>query len=1006
MSSPNIISTKFLRPRSSGFFLFSLLFLVALAPILFLFPQNVYALDITLAWDANSEEDLAGYRIYCRQEGESYDYNDPAWEVDKAETSCTIYNLDNHTTYCFVARAFDTSGNESADSNEVCYQASENNAPAANAGPDQTVNEGATVTLDGSNSTDPDGNIESYLWTQTAGTSVTLSDAGEVQTTFTAPSVGGGGEALIFRLEVTDDGGLKDTDTAIINISNVNQAPTADAGPDQTVNEGATVTLSGSNSSDPDGSIASYQWTRTEGTAVTLSDPASATPTFTAPLVSAGSEALSFQLTVTDNGGLSGTDTVIINVSNVNQAPTADAGLDQTVDEGDTATLDGSNSYDPDGTIVTYEWTQTRGTAVTLSNASEVQPAFTVPSVGGGGEALIFRLEVTDDGGLKDTDSAIINISNVNQAPTADAGRDQTVDEGDTVTLDGSNSYDADGTIATYTWTQMAGTSVTLSDATAAQPTFTAPDIGPDGDLLTFQLTITDDGGLQSTDACIVNVSWVNDSPILTSLSIGGATSVIENTTANYTATAAFSDGTTKTVTDSASWSEDSSSASINSSGVVSTSEVTTDQTVTITASYTFGDVTETAQKVVTIVDVPASNLAPMNPVITSPYDGQMECDLLTHITTEPFSDPDSDLHGQSRWQISEQEDFSSLILDTTSTERLTELTVPHMLLEGDTTYYVRVRFYDIYPEPSDWSDAIEFTTTADVNDVNLNGIPDEQEVNAEVDLNGDGTYDSEQPGVIKCVQSEIGNVTIGVSKASDSITSIEALETIDPSTISDKIKRPKKFLLGLFSYRLSVNKPGATATVRVYFSKDISKARTFFKYDTINGWQDYSQHTTFGEDGRSITLEVKDGGYGDSDGIANGIILDPGGLAAGSTSGGGGGSDSDGCFIATAAFGSYAEPHVKLLRDFRDQHLLRNMPGRWFVRMYYRYSPFWADLINTHSWCKPIVRLALMPLVGISYVLIKASMVTSILAGLMLVLFVLGCFLRMHGRPVTGGKQ
>jgi hypothetical protein len=86
---------------------------VALALILFLFPQNLYALDITLAWDANSEEDLAGYRVFSREEGENYNYNQPAWEGDKTETSCTIYDLDDDTTYCFVVRAFDTSGNES-----------------------------------------------------------------------------------------------------------------------------------------------------------------------------------------------------------------------------------------------------------------------------------------------------------------------------------------------------------------------------------------------------------------------------------------------------------------------------------------------------------------------------------------------------------------------------------------------------------------------------------------------------------------------------------------------------------------------------------------------------------------------------------------------------------------------------------------------------------------------------------------------------------------------------
>jgi len=725
MSSPGIISTRFSRSRSSRFLLFSLLFLIASAQILFLFPRNACAVDVTLTWDANSEGDLAGYRVFYREEDQSYNFNEPDWEG--SDTTCAISDLDENTTYYFVARAFDTSGNESGNSNEVYYQH--------------------------------------------------------------------------------------------------NLAPTADAGPNQTVNEGVTVTLNGSNSSDPDGSIASYQWTQT------------------------------------------------------------------------------------------------------------------------------------------------------------------------------------------------AGIPVTLSDATSATSTFTAPDVGAGGETLTFQLTVTDDGGLQAADSCIINVSWVDESPTLSSISINGASSVNENATSNYTATATFSDGTTETVTESVTWTEDSSFATINGDGVLSVSEVMSDQTVTITASYTYDDVTETDQKVVTITDIPQSNLPPISPVITSPYYGQMECDLLLHITTGPFSDPDGDTHGQSRWQISKQKDFSSLILDVTSTEHLTELTVPRTVLEPDTTYYVRVQFYDAYLVPSEWSDTIEFTTTSDANDLDADGIPDDQEVGDDVDLNGDGIADNYQPDVIKCVQSEIDNTTIGVSTASNSIAAIEAVGMIDPSTISDKTNKPERFFSQLFFYRLSLHEPGATATIRIYFSKDISSADTFFKYDTISGWQDYSEHTTFNNDDRSVTLEVKDGSYGDSDGVANGIIVDPGALveasdlietSEGTGSGGddGGGSSAGGCFIATAAFGSYAEPHVQLLRDFRDQCLLTNTPGRWFVRMYYRYGPFWADLINIHTWCKPVVRLALMPLVGTSYVLIKASVATRILTVLLPALLVVGYFLRIRGRPVTGSEQ
>ncbi len=78
-----------------------------------------YGLDVVLTWDANTETDLAGYRVFYREDGQSYDYNNPAWEG--IQTTCTIYSLDDGTGYYFVARAFDTWGNESGDSDEVTY---------------------------------------------------------------------------------------------------------------------------------------------------------------------------------------------------------------------------------------------------------------------------------------------------------------------------------------------------------------------------------------------------------------------------------------------------------------------------------------------------------------------------------------------------------------------------------------------------------------------------------------------------------------------------------------------------------------------------------------------------------------------------------------------------------------------------------------------------------------------------------------------------------------------
>jgi hypothetical protein len=212
--------TKRLRTRFSTFGFLSLFTFVL---VLFLLPQNVYSLNVTLAWDPNSEEDLAGYRIFYREKGQSYNYEELAWEG--SETTCTIDNLDDNTTYYFVARAFDTWGSESGDSNEVYYAPPQNTPPVADAGPDQTIDEGVTVTLDGSNSYDPDGAVVAYSWTQTAGTSVTLSDATAVQPNFTAPDVGQYGESLTFQLTVTDNSGLQSTDTCIVNVTWVNEPP-------------------------------------------------------------------------------------------------------------------------------------------------------------------------------------------------------------------------------------------------------------------------------------------------------------------------------------------------------------------------------------------------------------------------------------------------------------------------------------------------------------------------------------------------------------------------------------------------------------------------------------------------------------------------------------------------------------------------------------------------------------------------------------------------------------
>ncbi|MEJ2236479.1 MAG: PKD domain-containing protein, partial [Syntrophobacterales bacterium] len=212
---------------------------------------------------------------------------------------------------------------------------------------------------------------------------------------------------------VTDFGGLKDSDTTIVNLTGENDPPTADAGPDQNVDEGTTVILSGSNSFDPDDGIESYLWKQILGPPVSLSDPEAVQPTFFAPEVGPDGFSYTFELTVTDFGGLQASDTAIVNVIWLNDPPTANAGVDQTVLEQSTVNMDGSKSSDPDEGIESYLWKQAAGQSVTFSDPTSAQPTFEAPSFDkSGDQPLIFELIVTDNGGLQSSDSTNVSVSN------------------------------------------------------------------------------------------------------------------------------------------------------------------------------------------------------------------------------------------------------------------------------------------------------------------------------------------------------------------------------------------------------------------------------------------------------------------------------------------------------------------------------------------------------------------------------------------------------------------
>ena len=282
-----------------------------------------------------------------------------------------------------------------------------------------------------------------------------------------------------------------------------NTPPTANAGAGQSVFKNALVTLDGSGSSDPDGDSLTYAWSQVSGPAVTLSNPSSVNPTFPA----SGTGTLVFSLVVNDGHGNSSTP-ASVTITVQDRAPTAMAGSNTSVIPGNRYTLDGSGSSDPDGDAITYSWTQTGGTPVTLDTSVAGKATFTAPLQPG---ALQFSL-VVSDGQLSSPPSTVMITVTTDPVPVATAGADQTVPKRSTAVLQGSGT-DSDQQPLTYLWQQVAGTPVILQNATSAMATFVAP--ATPGDLK-FSLTVND--GINNSVPSALTVHVIDLAPVISSV--------------------------------------------------------------------------------------------------------------------------------------------------------------------------------------------------------------------------------------------------------------------------------------------------------------------------------------------------------------------------------------------------------------------------------------------------------------------------------------------------------
>jgi hypothetical protein len=207
-----------------------------------------------------------------------------------------------------------------------------------------------------------------------------------------------------------------------------------------------------------------------------------------------------------DGGGLTSSDTCVIRVNSSNGPPVADAGGDRTVEEGESVVLDGTGSRDPDGDPLTWLWTQEDGLSVELSDSAVSEPTFQAPNVDSNGTTLVFLLVVEDEEGLSDQDRCLITVLGDNELPQVDAGITQEVDEGERVILDGSGCHDPEGKELKYLWVQTDGVGVELETPDMETASFTAPEVGPAGAYLAFDLFVEDSGGLKARDHCFVDV--------------------------------------------------------------------------------------------------------------------------------------------------------------------------------------------------------------------------------------------------------------------------------------------------------------------------------------------------------------------------------------------------------------------------------------------------------------------------------------------------------------------
>lgn len=461
-----------------------------------------------------------------------------------------------------------------------------------------------------------------------------------------------------------------------------------------------------------------------------------------------------------------------------------------------------------------------------------------------------------------------------NRPPAADAGQNSTVVEGEVATLDGSGSEDPDGDEIEYLWTRISGPAVILSDSESEQASFRAPEVGEDGGSIVFELLVTDSTGQESSDRITVYVSdlpiehhdvaaleakeMIDADPSIKIVDVRGETDYCAGHipgAVNYP------------------W----------STGFLEQRYGDFDAADVLLIVCNLGSTSDLASEF--LVSQGFENVYDMSDGMNAWQWETSKCEYPP--TASAGTDQTVSEGGKITLDGSGSFDLNSQIVSYTWSQ-----TGGVSALSWE---YSGTGLSFVAPPVGTGGSTLRFTLTV----ANSDGLSDTDEFSVTVTDNGTTVFSDD---VLPLLTTTGRNIGIRM----DCGCTLAELDALDPATVADNENRPDDLIYGLVKLNIMVDSPGASSTYTLVLPEPAPEGYKLYKHDENSGWSDFSANSVFNADRTQITVTITDGGTGDSDGVADGMICDPSGLGiieertseqtSSSDDDGGGGS---GCFIS-----------------------------------------------------------------------------------------------------------